>query len=200
MNRPSNTALGVCVVALGVLVAVTTFVAVPAWRHSDERASEAGRLLARASQLELLTRERDALAVTVNSARAQAADVLRTIPLHADQGSLMRMLAVGVGSDMGTQTILAGEVIPATPKESGYQAIPVTVEMHASFARVMEILARAEGDRRLVRPIRIEITRSLDPTKPAKTAKETDNGFVDARIELDAVYGRAAVVSLEEEP
>ena len=199
MNRPSNSALAACACAFMSLAAITGFIAIPAWNRAVERASESGRLLARASQLEMLTRERDAIRSSVNAARASANAVLRSIPLHADQGSLMRMLAVSAGNDVGTQTILAGDAVPATPRESGYHAIPVTVEMHASFARVMEILARAESDRRLVRPIRIEITRSADPSTQSRNAKDADKGFVEARIELDAVYGNASAAPEEEQ-
>ena len=155
-----------------------------------------------------------------------AARVLRTIPQGADQAHLMRMLAVGTGPDMGTQTIVAGEPVPATPAaapnptnaaanattnattgatrvrtDAPLRAVPVIVEMRASFERVMEVLARAEGDRRLVRPIHIEIQRP-DAGASARAgarnaggaAAGTDDGaatLVDARLELDAVFAAA---------
>jgi hypothetical protein len=56
----------------------------------------------------------------------------------------------------------------------------------------MEILARAEGDRRLVRPIRIEITR---PQARSVAGSDRDDAtqptFVEAKLELDAVYAQA---------
>jgi hypothetical protein len=73
--------------------------------------------------------------------------------------------------------------------------------MHASFERVMEVLARAEGDRRLVRPIHIEIQRAaFDPN--ARGAKQTDGALplVEARLELDAVFGAAITAAVEEQP
>jgi hypothetical protein len=125
-------------------------------------------------------------------ARAAAARVLRMIPAAAEQAHLMRMLAVGADDGMGTQTIVAGDAVPATPSGNGaLHAVPVTIDMKATFARVMEVLVRAEGDRRLVRPIRIEIERPSEE-KGARGAAPSDN-LVEARIELDAVYGSAGV-------
>ena len=112
--------------------------------------------------------------------------VLRAIPATPDQAHLMRMLALGSSADVGTQTIVAGDALPATNgPAAGLKAVPITIEMRASFAKVIELLLRAEGDRRLVRPIGVEITRTAD-------AKSDDAvPLVDARIELDAVYGVA---------
>ncbi len=189
-GRPSTASLSVFAAALMMFGAVGGFSVYPAWTRAEVRAVESGRLLSRASQFDTLTRERDAVRAVVESARVASRQVLRNIPSEADQGALMRMLAIGAGPDVGTQTIVAGDVVPAMPSASGYSAVPVTVEMTASFARVMEILARAEGDRKLVRPIRIEISRVADQAPNAKSSSPA--GFVEARIELDAVYGSAS--------
>ena len=64
-----------------------------------------------------------------------------------------------------------------------------------------EVLARAEGDRRLVRPIHIEIQRvAFDPN--ARGAKQTDGALplVEARLEFDAVFGAAITAAVEEQP
>ena len=203
----------------------------PAVVASEERAAECGRLLSQVERHDAIAAERDAMRVDLASARTAAARVLRTIPQGADQAHLMRMLAVGTGPDMGTQTIVAGEPVPATPDgaaasnggkvppsgtsatpsgisatSSGtsatsraranapLRAVPVTVEMRASFERVMEVLARAEGDRRLVRPIHIEIQRP-DESAAARAAARGgaavapgDASLVEARLELDAVF------------
>ena len=203
----------------------------PAVVASEERAAECGRLLSQVERHDAIAAERDAMRVDLASARTAAARVLRTIPQGADQAHLMRMLAVGTGPDMGTQTIVAGEPVPATPDgaaasnggkvppsgisatSSGIsatssgtsatsrgranaplRAVPVTVEMRASFERVMEVLARAEGDRRLVRPIHIEIQRP-DESAAARAAARGgaavapgDASLVEARLELDAVF------------
>jgi hypothetical protein len=63
----------------------------------------------------------------------------------------------------------------------------------------MDVLARAEGDRRLVRPIRVEIERPLDD----KSGREANpSSLVEARIELDAVFstGVAAHAAGEDQP
>ncbi len=193
--RPSGVALAFLGCSAAVLVSVATFAVYPAWTRAEARAAESGRLLARASQLSMLEAERDRLRDEVKVVRAECARVLRTIPNEVEQGSqmgaLMRTLAVGAGSEVENQTIVAGEPLPALLKESRFKAVPLIVEMQASFSRVMEILARAEGDRRLVRPIRIEITRpqakSVSGSGSDRDASEA-SGFVEARLELDAVY------------
>ena len=113
---------------------------------------------------------------------------------------------VSIGSpdaDMGTQTIVAGDVLPATPAEKApFRAVPITIEMNATFERVMQVLARAEGDRRMVRPIRIEISRPLEGTKQrGGNATKSDPRLVEARLELDAVFAEAiAAVEGEKQP
>ena len=192
----------------------------PALVASEERIAECGRLLSQVERHDAIAAERDAMRVDLASARAAAARVLRTIPQGADQAHLMRMLAVGTGPDMGTQTIVAGESVPATPAAANtatstaagtstgashartgapLRAVPVIVEMRASFERVMEVLARAEGDRRLVRPIHIEIQRPdagvaarAGARNPNATAGADDGAnLVEARLELDAVFAAA---------
>ncbi|MEY2795771.1 MAG: hypothetical protein RIR10_1487 [Planctomycetota bacterium] len=190
---PSSVSLMALGCSLAVLVAVTMFAAYPAWMRAEARATESGRLFARASQLVMLEAERDRLREDLKSARIASDRVLREIPTESEQGSqvgaLMRTLAVGASPEVENQTIVAGEPVPALLKDSRFRAIPLTVEMRASFARVMEILARAEGDRRLVRPIRIEITRP-QPKSASSSGREPSegSGFVEARLELDAVY------------
>jgi hypothetical protein len=203
----------------------------PAVVASEERAAECGRLLSQVERHDAIAAERDAMRVDLASARTAAARVLRTIPQGADQAHRLRLLAVGTGPDMGTQTIVAGEPVPATPDGAAastggkvppsgtsatpsgisappsgtsatsraranapLRAVPVTVEMRASFERVMEVLARAEGDRRLVRPIHIEIQRP-DESAAARAAARGgaavapgDASLVEARLELDAVF------------
>ena len=187
--------------ALAVVGAVAMLL-VPAVSASDARTAECGRLLSQVERRDAIALERDRLRAEVIAAKASADRVLRSIPESAEQAHLMRMLAVGTGPDMGTQTIVAGDVLPATPAERcGFRAVPVTVEMKASFERVMEVLARAEGDRRLVRPIHIEIQRPAQgSTARGAAAQPEDSHLVEARIELDAVFGTAVAEAGEEQP
>lgn len=184
--RPSNPSLAACACGAVALVASALWLGLPALGRADDRNVEAGRLLARAAQLESARAELDAARLEVERAKESSARVRRIVPADPDQGSLMRMLAVDAGPEVGTQTIVAGESVPATPSASvPYRAVPVTIDMKATFGRVMELVARAEGAARLVRPIRIEIARPLEGERGAPPSPE---GFVDARIELDAVY------------
>ena len=190
---PSGVSLAAFGCSLAVFASVMTLAVYPAWMRAEARATESGRLLARASQLAALESERDRLREDLKNARSASERVLRQSPTESEQGSqvgaLMRTLAVGASSEVENQTIVAGEPVPALLKESRFRAIPLTVEMHASFSRVMEILARAEGDRRLVRPIRIEITRPQARTgSTSGRVMSEESGFVEARLELDAVY------------
>jgi hypothetical protein len=222
-TKGSLAVLGLSVLAVAGAAGMLLWPAVVA---SEERAAECGRLLSQVERHDAIAAERDAMRTDLASARVAAARVLRTIPQGADQAHLMRMLAVGTGPDMGTQTIVAGEPVPATPAaapnptnaaanattnattgatrvrtDAPLRAVPVIVEMRASFERVMEVLARAEGDRRLVRPIHIEIQRP-DAGATARAgarnaggaAAGTDDGaatLVEARLELDAVFAAA---------
>ena len=222
-TKGSLAVLGLSVLAVAGAAGMLLWPAVVA---SEERAAECGRLLSQVERHDAIAAERDAMRTDLASARVAAARVLRTIPQGADQAHLMRMLAVGTGPDMGTQTIVAGEPVPATPAaapnptnaaanattnattgatrvrtDAPLRAVPVIVEMRASFERVMEVLARAEGDRRLVRPIHIEIQRP-DAGATARAgarnaggaASGTDDGaatLVEARLELDAVFAAA---------
>lgn len=177
-------------VALGCTAAAffgtIAFRALPTVRVAEERMHEAGTLVARAGALEAIGRRRDQAREQLEQVEARANKVLRTIPSAPDQAHLMRMLALAASDEVGAQTIVAGDAVPASNGPApGLKAVPITVEMRASFAKVIELLSRAEGDRRLVRPIGIEITRTAD----AKSGDAVP--LVDARIELDAVYGAA---------
>jgi hypothetical protein len=222
-TKGSLSVLGLSVLAVAGAAGMLLWPAVVA---SEERAAECGRLLSQVERHDAIAAERDAMRADLASARVAAARVLRTIPQGADQAHLMRMLAVGTGPDMGTQTIVAGEPVPATPAaapnptnaaanattnattgatrvrtDAPLRAVPVIVEMRASFERVMEVLARAEGDRRLVRPIHIEIQRP-DAGAIARAGARNAGGaaagtvdgaatLVEARLELDAVFAAA---------
>lgn len=200
--RASGSSLAMLAASAIAVAGVSGFMLWPAFTASEARALECGRLLTQVARYDAIAIERDRMLGELVQARASASRVLREIPAVADQAHLMRMLAVGASSDMGTQTIVAGDVIPASASgKGGLRAVPVTVEMHASFERVMEVLARAEGDRRLVRPIHIEIQRAaFDPN--ARGAKQTDGALplVEARLELDAVFGAAITAAVEEQP
>ena len=174
----------------------------PALEQAQARADESGRLLARASQRDAVTRERDRARAELIATRRDALAVLRTIPARADQAHLMRLLTVGAAPDVGTQTIVAGDPLPASlATDSPYFAVPVTVEMTASFARVMELLQRAENDVRLVRPIRVEIARIVEEGRAGKPQPSPTNiPLVQARLEFDAVYGVAQSVREGETP
>lgn len=184
------------------LAGAVGFLFMPALSESEARTAECGRLLAQVERSDSIAASRDALRAEVAAARADAARVLRTIPSGPDQAHLMRMLAVGADADMGTQTIVAGDALPATPADKApFRAVPITIEMNATFERVMHVLARAEGDRRLVRPIHIEIMRPLEGTRQrGANAAKFDARLVEARLELDAVFADAATVEGEKQP
>ena len=202
MSNASKASLAMLALSVFGVAGSAGLLLLPAIRASEARTAECGRLLSQVSRYEEIAAARDRLRAEVEVVRRDSVRVLRTIPGTADQAQLMRMLAVSTGPDMGTQTIVAGDPLPATMRgESGFQAVPVTVEMKASFERVMEVLARAEGDRRLVRPIRVEITRPQEePARGSRAASGQPGNFVEARIEVDAVYGVAAEAAEGAEP
>lgn len=186
-TRASRISIGACVLSLAAFASAVAFILHPALGRAEARTVECGRLFARAAELERVTEERDRAQAALDAERDAASRVLRTIPVERDQAALMRLLAVAAGDGVGTQTVVAGDPLPATPGGApGLEAMPVTVEMRATYARIMELLDRAESSRRLVRPIRVEISR------PARPREGDDPSQVDARIEVDAVYGSPA--------
>lgn len=204
MMHASRTSLAMLGTSALAVVGAVTLLLMPAMQSSDARNAECGRLLAQVGRHAEIAAQRDRMQAELATARAAAQRVLRAIPEGAEQAHLMRMLAVGTGPDMGTQTIVAGDAVPATPgAHEGFRAVPVTVEMKASFAMVMDVLARAEGDRRLVRPIRIEIQRpgAERMSRPgAAPAVVAESGLVEARLDFDAVFGTASSSEAKEMP
>lgn len=191
MIRPSGTALGLLGASVAAFGLVVGFLVAPALRRADERALECGRLYARIGKIDSARLERDEIRERVESAQAASRAVLREIPAIMDQAALMSMLAVETGSSVQSQNVTAGEPVPATPRsKEGFKAVPVTVEITATFDEVMGLLARAENDRRLVRAIRVEIEK----TTRADNRRDTDwdSPFVRAKIELDAIYGTSS--------
>ncbi|MFM7051152.1 MAG: hypothetical protein ACKOYN_03335 [Planctomycetota bacterium] len=185
--RTSLMLLSIAVIALGLTV---WKLALPAFEESERRMLEAGRLLALSSQETALRSARDRVRGELERVVANVRSTVRAIPTEPDQAHLMRMLSVGASDEVGSQTIVAGDPVPAINADSTpFQAVPVTVEMEATFARVMQVLARAERDARLVRPLHVSILRPADGGN-GSTAKEGPR-FVDAKIELDVVFGSA---------
>ena len=183
--RTSTMLLSISVAAVGLTV---WKIAIPSFEEGERRMLEAGRLLALQSQEASLVSERERSRGDLERALSAVRATVRTIPREADQAQLMRMLAVGASEEVGTQTIVAGDPVPAINADSTpFKAVPVTVEMEATFGRVMQVLARAERDMRLVRPLHVSIVRPAEDHAGAKDAAAPR--FVDARIELDAVYG-----------
>lgn len=180
--------LGASLTAFGLVVG---FVAYPALRRAEERALECGRLLGRAAQIESATRERDVLKERVQEVQRSSRTVLRSIPATTDQATLMRMLAVETSPHVLTQVINAGESVPASPAaRMPFRAVPVSVEMVATFPEVLGLLTRAEGSDRLVRAIKLTIEKQAK--KDSRREADWDSPFVKATLELDAVYGVAA--------
>lgn len=190
MIRPSGTSLGLLGASVAAFGLVVGFLVVPALRRADERALECGRLYARIGKIESARLERDEIRERVESAQASSQSVLRQIPDATDQAALMSMLALETGSSVLSQTVTAGEPVPATPRsKESLKAVPVTVEITATFDEVMGLLARAENDRRLVRAIRVEMEKATRPDN--RRDIDWDSPFVRATIELDAIYGAA---------
>jgi hypothetical protein len=188
--------LGASLAALGVVIG---FVAYPALRKAEERALECGRLFGRAAQIDAVTRERDLLKERVQEVQRSSRTVLRSIPVTTDQATLIRMLAVETSPRVLTQVINAGESVPASPApRMPYRAVPVSVEMVATFPEVLELLTRAEGSDRLVRAVKLTIEKQ--PKKENRREADWDSPFVKATLELDAVYGAAADTAPEVKP
>lgn len=198
MIRPSRLSLAL----LGASFLTLAGVAYPCatWlKQAETDALKAGELFGWAAQIETKTRELETARQRVESVKTASREVIRDIPLAADQAMLMRMLAVETGDSVQSQMISAGEPVPASlAAASPYKAVPVTVDMVATFPEVMRLLGRAEGGDRLVRTIKISIEKQSK--RDNRREPDWDSPFVKAVIELDAVYGSAAGPAKEGTP
>ena len=199
MKRASGSSLvllGASIAGLGVVIG---FVSYPTIRKAEANALESGRLLARAAQFEAATAERDELRERVEAAREASSLVLRSIPPEPDQASLMRMLAIETNPSVLMQEVKAGDPVSASPREATpYSAVPIRVEMIATFPEVMQLLSRAEGSDRLVRTIKVTIEKQAK--RDNRREADWDTPFVKATIDLDAVYGQVASAKSEVKP
>jgi Tfp pilus assembly protein PilO len=168
----------------GLLLAAGLLV-YPAYREVASIARRMESLRAKVESLGGRTAEVERLTRALDEANARIAGELRQVPGEPDVAAIFRRLSLPVdGMAVRDQTFSAGAETEAVPgAELPTKAIPVTVDMLASFEAIFHLLQAAESMERLVRVSTVKV--SVDREAAEAAANE---GFLAATIELDAVF------------
>ena len=174
--------------ALTIAFAFAGGAAVLVWPGHRRVAEVETRLDALAEMVESLDRrsvEVERLTTEVEAVETRLRTELRDIPDRPDAAALIRRLSMPRDDvTVLDQSFLTSGPAPAVPGGSlRTKAMPVTVEMKATFDSVFALMRSAESMPRLVRVASVRLT--------AERAKEQGHGrlpFVVARVELDAIF------------
>jgi Tfp pilus assembly protein PilO len=138
--------------------------------------------------------EVERLTAEVERMEQQLENDLRDIPARPDTVELIRRLSMPRDDvTVLDQSFLTSGPAAAVPGgDVRTKAMPVTVEMEASFDAVFALIDAAESMPRLVRVAGVKLSADRDRRKDAVVP------FVTARVELDAIFEPDAL-SLEAE-
>ncbi len=165
------------IMVVGILV-----FAWPWYRERHEISLRLHSLQSKVSSLTDRTAELERLAREVEDARKVIA-TLRTIPDSPDIASLMRELSIPVdGWSVLDQTFASSTATDAVPDaDLSTQAMPVTVEMEASFDSLFSLVNSAESMNRLVRVASVRITSE-------ETEDRSVAPMLHATVGLEAIF------------
>lgn len=147
----------------------------PNYREARAIRQEVVELRGKISGLAGQTGKVEQLADELEAARRRVGEELKLVPETADVAGLMRKLSLPVdGRTVLDQTFTAGNPCDAVPGESfSERALPLTVDMEATFDSVFALICAAERMDRLVRisSVRVAAERPGDgPDVPMLTA------------------------------
>ncbi len=168
----------VAMLALGVVVFV-----VPTYRQAATVRERIGDLRARIANLEHSTQDVERLTAEVAQQRLRIEREFKIIPESADIASLIRKLSLPVDQTMvRDQTFTAGSPGDAIPGgASPLQAIPLMVDMEATFDSVFALVRSAESVDRLVRVSSVRMMCKRDEA-------QNDRPILKATVSLDAIF------------
>jgi len=174
---------GVLVLVLGGVLLVW-----PNYREARAIRAEVVELRGKISGLAGQTGAVEQLADELEAARCRMAEELKLVPESPDVADLMRKLSLPVdGRTVLDQTFTAGKPCDAVLGEDfNERALPLTVDMEATFDSVFALICAAERMDRLVRvaSVRMAAERPADgPEVPMLTAS----------VGLEVVYDPPAV-------
>lgn len=152
-------------------------------RISEEIASLHERMHGYSGQ----TTELETLAAEVNELGVKVRSELKDIPAHAEVAQLIRRLSMDVdGVTVLDQTFTAGQSDHASQHESNpAQAMPVTVDMEATFDSIFAMLRNVERTQRLLRVNTLEMQ---EIEQAEEDADPYAMPLVRAKIGIEAVY------------
>jgi len=165
------------------------FIVWPNYREVSSIRRQIADLEGKMQGLQGQTQALDRLGAQVSKARWRMEHDLKEIPDSPDIAGLIRKLSQEVDhSTVLDQTFTAGTAGDAVAGggESQMQAMPLTVDMEATFESVFALLRNAESMHRLIRVASVHVVCKRDDKKP-----QIGTPIVRARGGLEAIYESA---------
>lgn len=155
----------------------------PSYRQTKAIDDQVGRLQRKIDGLAGETETLVRLVRDVGEAQRQVDEELKQVPAAPEIASLMPQLSLPVdGERVLDQTFNAGNPVEAVPGDpDAPQAVPVIIEMQATFDSIFAILRAAETMDRLIRVTSVRIACE-------RPDEEQDQDILTASIGLDAIY------------
>lgn len=172
------------VVALLAVVALTVGLFIwPNYREAARIQREISDLHNRIKGLESQAQVVDQLKAEVTIAQRRIASELKSIPQSPDVASLIRSLSQDVDRvSVVDQTFTAGSQCDAmTGEKLALQAMPLTVDMDATFESVFALIRNAESLERLVRVVSVRVLCKRDD-------KTMGPSILKASVGLEAIF------------
>jgi hypothetical protein len=179
--------ISLLVVVLGCVVLVW-----PARREARRTSAEIVRLERKIESLADAADAVERLTDELAQVRHHAAEQLKGIPDSPDVAGLMRKLSMPVdGRNVLDQTFTAGSAHPAASgDEFSEQAMPLTVDMQASFDSVFALLCASESMDRLVRVASVHLVSARVADQPGSRSvqERPDDRMLMASVGLEVIY------------
>jgi Tfp pilus assembly protein PilO len=191
--------LATCIVSFTVLTLGCALLVWPARRDARETRAEIAKLEKKIESLDEAHAAVDRLSAELEESRRYAAEQLKAIPRSPDVAQLMRRLSMPVdGRHVLDQTFTAGSAHPAvagTGEDFAEQAMPLTVDMQASFDSIFALLRLSESMDRLVRiaSVRLISGRVSEQTAMRSDAPPRHDDLLTASVGLEVIYEPADV-------
>ena len=179
----------------GVLGFGTMILVWPVWSNTKELRAEIKGLEAKMNALDAVTEQTTLLSEELHDARTYLAQDLKRIPDAPNIADLMRRLSLRVdGVTVWDQTFTAGsQHAPLGVKREGeaddapdIRAMPLNIDMQATFDSVFALLQSAESMDRLVRIVSLRLHADRE------RLNRDGEPMLVATVGLDAIYETAA--------
>jgi len=185
--------IAAALLALCVLLIGSMFI-YPNYRKAAGIRSQVRDLQQKMADLEGQTQEVERLARDVRAQRMRMEAEHKAIPSTPDMSSLMQKLSQPVDYiNVVAQNLTTGSAADAiVNSDCGVKAMPLTVDMEASFESVFALIRSAESVHRLVRVASLRVSCKHDEKVNASSAAAgkllPSSPIVKATIGLEAIY------------